>query len=269
MESNIKLDFKSQESRPSLEPLSERVLEHFQFSPKRVYIYVADREDPNLANPNALYYAGGKHFRGVHTPPEGMHLLPEYLTDCVFRPDSELMWLEKSPTFLEMLAFEHLIYIRKSTCADVTGFVLTLAHELQHVNQYIKTKKLLRANSLLYHQLARQIDPATTLTAIDIPHEREANIVSKRIAEAVCGKDAVKAFASEQIKQFVVLAKAGDSDAASEQFRWEVFQSIDTSVPFDFRAETIRLFNQYRPKIVALDLGKHYGIDAAKEQWWV
>jgi len=47
------------------------------------------------------------------------------------------------------------------------------------------------------------------------------------------------------------------------------FQSIDTSTPFDFQAETIRLFNQYRPKIIALDLGKHYDIDAAKEQWWV
>jgi hypothetical protein len=268
MESNIKLDFKSQELRLSLEPLCVRVLEHFQF-PQRVYIYVADREDPDLTNPNTLYYAGGKYFRGVHTPPEGMHLLPEYLKECVFRPDSELMWLEESPTFLEMLAFEHLIYIRQSTCADVTGFVLTLAHELQHVTQYIKTKTLLRANSLLYHQLARQIDPATTLTAIDIPHEREANIVSKRITESVCGKDALEAFASKQIKLFAVLAKTGDSDAASEQFRWEVFQSIDTSAPFDFQAETVRLFNQYRPQIVALDLGKHYGIDATKEQWWV
>ena len=269
MESNIKLDFKSQELRPSLEPLAQRVLEYFDFSPQRVYIYVADREDPDLVNPKALYYMGGKHFRGVHIPPEGMHLLPEYLKERVFRPDSELMWLKESPTFLEMLAFEHLIYIRKSTCSDVTGFVLTLAHELQHVNQYIKMKKLLRANSLLYHQLARQIDPATTLRAIDIPHEREANIVSKRIAGAVCGKDAVELFASEQIKQFAMLAKTGDPDAASELFRWEVFQGIDTSAPFDFRAETIRLFNQYRPQIVALDLGKHYGIDATKEQWWV
>lgn len=210
---------------------------------------------------------GGEHFRGVHTLPEGMHLLPEYLKVCVFRPDSELMWLEESPTFLEMLAFKHLIYIRKSTCTNVTGFVLTLAHELQHVNQYVKAREISRANSLLYHQV-RQIDPATTLRAIDIPHEREANIVSKKIAEAVCGEDTVEAFAVEQIRQFAELAKTGDSDAASERVRWEVFQSLDTSAPFDLQAETISLFNKYKPQIIALDLGKHYGIDATKEQWW-
>src|SRR5437763_578852 len=118
MDSNIKLDLKSQEMRPTLEPLCERVLEHFQSSPQRVYIFVADREDPNFANPSALFYTG-KHFRGFHTPSESIHLLPEYLKPCVFRPMDELMWLERTPSFFEMLAFQHFIYIRNTTCNDV------------------------------------------------------------------------------------------------------------------------------------------------------
>lgn len=268
MEPNIKLDFKSQELSPTLEPLSQRVLKYFDFPQQRVYIYVAGVEDPDFANPNALYYTG-KHFRGFHTPPESMHLLPEYLKPCVFRPMNELMWLDRSPTFLEMLAFQHFIYIRRATCNDVTGFVLTLAHELQHVSQYIKTKKMLAANSLLYQQLARKIDPNTSLKAIDIPHEKEANIVSKGIAEIVCDKEAVAAFATAQIKHFAELVRCGDREAEGEQYRWEVFQKLVTSEPFDLEAETIRLFNQYRPQIIAHDLGKHYGIDATKEQWWV
>src|SRR4051812_18556222 len=54
----------------------------------------------------------GQYYRGFHVPPEDMHLLPDYLSRCVFRPDEELMLEEKSLSFCEMLAVDHLVYIR-------------------------------------------------------------------------------------------------------------------------------------------------------------
>src|SRR5271165_65737 len=91
--------------------------------------------------------------------------------------------------------FDTLIYVRQSTCEDLTGFVECYAHELQHFVQRSRTPRLHAVNGVLYENLKR-IEPTTTV--MDIPTEREANLVSKRVAEVVCGVEAVRAFADTQ-----------------------------------------------------------------------
>jgi hypothetical protein len=104
-----------------------------------------------------------------------------------------------------------MIYVRYSTCFDVTGCVTTYAHELQHFVQYRQTPKLLAGNNILWKKM-KPLEP--TAIATDVPSEREANIVSKQVAEKVCGVDAVRTFAEEQIRRM------REASAFDEENRW-------------------------------------------------
>jgi hypothetical protein len=263
----IKFDFNGDKEREErFMPLCLAVWNEFDLSSERIYVYAARTEEYEFTDARSLTYQG-RFFRGIQISPEDMHNLPRHLQECVFRPNEELMYLEKTPTFMEMLAFENLVYIRNSTCVDSIGFVLTLAHELQHVTQRCKTRKILSANSLLYHNLVRTLDPQTTLTAIDIPSEQDANVVSKRIAEKIFGPELVRKYAEAQIKLFDDMSRNGDSDARSELIRWHFFLRYDSSVPYDLTARTIPIFEQYKPKIKPA-LAKKYDLDISQEKWW-
>src|SRR5271155_4716300 len=114
--------------------------------------------------------------------------LPMHLHLCFYRP------LDETPAQAEQ-AFDNLIYIRHSTCLDLnTGFVTTYAHELQHFIQHGTMPRLHSVNDVLYHNL-RRLEPSSIVT--DVPSEREANIVSKRVAEKICGVEDVRRFAEE------------------------------------------------------------------------
>lgn len=266
--SSIKFDFNGDEEREAkLMPQCLAVFNEFAFPTQRIYVYIARAEEPDFTNPHSPT-AQGKFFRGIQISPEDMHHLPSHLQACVFKPDSELMYLENTPTFMEMLAFENLVYIRNSTCIDPIGFVLTLAHELQHVTQRYKSRKILSANSMLYHNLAKTIDRQTTLTPIDIPHEQDANVVSKRVAETIFGPELVRKYAEVQISLFEDLSRCGDRDAHAEHVRWKFFNQYDSSVPYDLQAKTIPLVEQYKSRISPA-LAKQFGLDLKKDQWWI
>jgi hypothetical protein len=79
--------------------------------------------------------------------------------------------------------------------------------------------------------------------AIDIPHEREANIVSKRVAEIVCGVVAVREYAEQRI-QF--MNQIGD---AEQKARWVFFRDISSSTDYDLFQETLPLVEKYRKSI--------------------
>jgi hypothetical protein len=61
----------------------------------------------------------------------------------------------------------------------------------RHFIQHGCTPRLLHVNRVLFYE-PKNFEP--TATVIDIPSEKDANIVSKRIAELVCGVDTVPAF---------------------------------------------------------------------------
>lgn len=264
---SIKFDFNGDTEREKqLMPLCLAVWNEFELSSERIYVYIARTEEFDFTDARSLTYKG-KFFRGIQFPSEEFHTLPKHLLKCVYRPITE--FIDDDVPLEDTLAVENLIYIRSSTCADPVGFVLTLAHELQHITQKYKWRKIHSANTLLYHHLAKTIDRYTTLTAIDIPYEQDANVVSKRVAEKIFGTEPVWKYAEAQIKLFEDMSRYGDSDARSELIRWQFFLRYDSSVPYDLKARTIPFFDQYKPKIPAA-LATKYGLDIINQkQWWI
>lgn len=160
---------------------------------------------------------------------------------------------ETSPSFEEMVAFDNLIYIRRSTCDDSTGLVECYAHELQHFVQYRRTPRLWAVSTVLY-QKVKGLESASTV--IDIPTEREANIVSKRVCERICGVESVKRFAEERVH---FMDECGQHE---ERDRWIFFRDTPSSTPFNLLDATLPLVEKYKG---VLD----FRMDLDKPEWWV
>jgi len=191
----------------------------------------------------------GAHFRGFHAPYSVRPILPPYLAQCFFHPFDP----SREVKFEDTIAFDNLIYIRHTTCADTTSLVATYAHELQHVMQQTNAPRLLFVNQILNQRL-KSFEPATIAT--DIPHERQANIVSKRVAEIVCGLEAVREFADKQIGYF---QQVGEHE---QKARWLFFRDVPSSTPYDLLQETLPLIQKYR-KVIDFEM------DVDEPQWWI
>ncbi len=237
----------SAENEAKLKPLCLEVEKHFQFPARRLYRYFARTEDPSLEGPPMSL---GKYYRGFHVPRSAKTCLPLYLDKCFFRPLENFAGVAPIE---QRFAFDNLIFIRASTCLDVTGFVLTYAHELQHFMQHGHTPRLSVVNFDLY--LNMKVFESAAITT-DVPHEREANIVSKRVAETMCGAEAVRAFAEEQVR---FMEKVGEVD---QKARWIFFRDIPSSTSYDLLEATVPLVEKYRGRI-------NFRINVNKPRWWV
>ncbi len=231
----------------TLKPLCREAEKHFTLPLHRLYRYFANAEDDYLLRTIGQYY------RGFYTPFSWRRNLPSYLQDCFFLSMDEVYASEKMLSLNEMTAFDSLVYIRHSTCLDVTGFVTTYAHELQHFVQHGDTPKLWAVNSVLSEQLGK-FEP--TATAIDVPGEQEANIVSKRVAEVVCGVEAFRAFVEEQIR---LMEEAGE---ARQKTRWIFLRDVPSSTKYNLLEATIPLVEKYKKLI-------DFEIDVNIPEWWV
>lgn len=227
-----------------LKPICQKVEKEFALPARRLYRYFAVEDDADLAR------LMGAHFRGFHIPLSGRNTLPEYLRECFFTPYDEF---DLSKSFEEMVSFDNLIYIRYETCSDLVGCVLTYAHELQHFMQHGHTPRLWAVNSALYHNLGA-FDAAAT--PIDIPHEREANIVSKRVAEKICGEEAVRKYAQEQILSMEA------AHEPAQATRWTFFRDVPSSTDYDALAATLPLVQKYKGQI-------DFRIDVSQPKWWI
>jgi hypothetical protein len=236
--------FNASSVEETIKPLCQRVEDQFRLPARRLLRYFADSDDEYLRTIH------GPHYRGFHAPISSRNLLPRYLQDCFFRPFNDI---PEGTSFDEMVAFDNLIYIRRSTCADTTGIVEAYAHELQHFVQHAKMPRLWAVNNVLRQNLKRLVPDAI---ATDIPSERQANIISKRVAESVCGGEAVKLFADEQVK---LMEEAGEDE---EKARWIFFRDVPSSTKYDLREATIPLVEKYK---MVLD----FGIDVNHREWWV
>jgi hypothetical protein len=229
----------SVENETRLKPLCQQVEARFNLPARRLCRYFATSEDCDFLS-NRL------HYRGFQVPYSQRELLPKYLFHCFFLP------FEETPA-QAVQAFDNLIYIRHSTCADTTGFVITYAHELQHFVQHATMPRLLVVNEVLRQNL-KPFEPTAITT--DIPSEREANIVSKRAAEIVCGVEDVRRFAEERV---AVMEKAGEQD---EKARWIFFRDVPSSTEYDYLADTLRLVEKWKTKI-------DFGMDVTQPDWWL
>jgi hypothetical protein len=242
----------SAEAEARLKPLCLEVDKYFSFPARRLYRYFARTDDRYMVGPPMSL---GEYYRGFHVPIASRHVLPGYLLDCFFHPPENFKGnsLDNLPSFEQMVAFDNLIFIRDSTCLDPTGFVTTYAHELQHFTQYGHTPKLAVVNSDLYFNM-KKFAPSSMVT--DVPNEREANIVSKRVAEAICGKAAVRAFAEERIR---FMEKVNEPD---QRERWTFFRDIPASTEYDLLVETVLLVEKYKGRI-------DFNIDVNRPEWWL
>jgi hypothetical protein len=234
----------------TLKPLCLEVEKHFTLPARRLYRYFAGSDDYQLRQDPPI--GVGAYYRGFHVPRSGRQGLPMYLQECFFCPLEQFADVVVSSS-TEMAAFDNLIYIRESTCRDVTGCATSYAHELQHFVQYGHTPKLWRVNGALYDNLA-SFD--RTALATDIPSEREAEIISKRVAERVFGADAVRAFAEKQVQLME------DAGAQSQKGKWVFFRDVPSSTNYDLLADTKRLVEKYKGLI-------DFGIDVNKPEWWL
>ena len=173
----------------------------------------------------------GKGNRGFHRPISDSTAFagwPEYITESIFVDD---------PTeFRFKRIFDHVIYLHGSTCADRVGMTKTFAHELQHVIQRIQVPELLSANGL-FRYLPKTLLQRIGLQWSDIPTEREARAVAKRIAVALHGDEAVKQFLVQR-----ALTTTDPIELADVHF----IQALDTSTAYVLKDETLALFGRFK-----------------------
>jgi hypothetical protein len=104
------------------------------------------------------------------------------------------------------------IYLRNRTCESPTGTAITFAHELQHFMQYGSNHEAYQSG----HDLqSRFREDGRSAFPWDFPHEREAQIVSKKVAEVVLGKDEVRRYAEQQI------------ELKRDPLKWEFFLRLE------------------------------------------
>ena len=149
---------------------------------------------------------------------------PHYLTRLLSTQNPR-----PSPDYDDLVIyfFERLIYLHGSTCDDSTALVMTFAHELQHLVQFGYNRGLWAANTLLSNLSGIKIS--------DIPTEREARIVAKRVAEDLCGTDVVHQY---------ILRKIADRASIMDVDDWQCIERLESSTPYDLANETVLAFRR-------------------------
>jgi hypothetical protein len=226
----------SVENERVLRPLCERVSAYFPLVGANNYCYFAL---PNHGvDDEYLSKKIGTYFRGVHIPGSGTDEVSRHLQDRCLPPGAR-----------KRNRYDNLIFIRHNTCLDPTGCVLTYAHELQHIMQESQFPRLMAANRVLRANL-RVFEPGAT--EIDLPCEADANIVSKRVAEEICGVEPVRKYAQEQLRHMTL------ADVVDHQIRWRFFLK---SPPYDWVTETLSLTKKYAGHMP-------FKMEVSKEDWW-
>jgi len=182
---------------------------------------------------------------GIHTPIVGSGTWPRYVSRHFYSSDD--------------FAFDNLIYVPGTKYAgEDISFVIVFAHEVQHFVQWGFARKVSQANTLLLWNLA-QFDPNTDMKPWGLPNNREAMIIAKRVAEAVCGTEAVKDFITAQI------ADGKSSKNISKAQLWEWVRTLTPSTRYDLLKETDRLVQKYKSQLQGLKSD----IDFSTSKWWL
>ena len=212
------------------ETTARRVLAQFgkQFPDGRLLCFLDDVDHQPLRD------RIGAANRGVYEPLDNSTLWPDY-------PDylKDLILVENPSSFLLVRMFDQVIYLHGSTCTSEVGLVITFAHELQHFVQYMTTRQLWAQNRLI-PELPEYVIKSQDLHWFDIPTEREARIVSIRVAETLFGAAPVREFMNERVTEAI---NAGEkADAA---FIRGLVGSVSAS--YDLAGETGRIFQRLEP----------------------
>jgi hypothetical protein len=146
---------------------------------------------------------------------------PEYLVNLLFSQDTNPA---TNICDSEVILFDGLIYLYGSTCINPTALVMTFAHELRHSYQFKCTPHLWCDNE--------RLKGFRILKPYKIPTERDARVVAKRVAEEVCGADAV----SEYIRQKIFDAQQKKVTDELRDWRW--IERWDSTNQYCLKTET-------------------------------
>jgi hypothetical protein len=233
-------EFTSPDLKAKLQPLCSKVLKEFPKAPPLRLLCYFDG-----AQPEWLQHQFGE-FTGIHTPIIGGGTWPLYVSKHFFNSSGGF-------------AYDDLIYIPKSKYVEQqVPFVMVFAHEIQHFVQRGFTPKISKANTLLLWNLIR-FDPMTELKPWELPNNREAMIIAKKVADSVCGKEAVQDFVHTQIED------AKNSHNASKAQLWQWVKTFKSSASYDLLRETDRFVQRYKPQLQSLKSD----IDFSKAKWWL
>lgn len=196
-----------------------------QFPNRRLLCFLDDRDW------QALKEEFGAENRGLYIPASCLPLdLP--------------LDIEKRLMVDHRCVFDDFIYLHGGTCSSVVSLTMTLAHELQHFIQHGGQKHLWAANSLI-PGLNKTTLQQLRLRPCDVPIEREARIVSKRICEKLFGAESVRRHIDEKIASPPTAADASD---------WECIQGIVTATPYDLAHETKLFFQTLKGRRAELEM---------------
>jgi hypothetical protein len=169
--------------------------------------------------------------RGFFAPKAAkfIDLWPHYVIGRIFVADSCSGSLKQ--------VFDHVIYLHGSTCTDEVGLIMTFSHELQHFVQYGFDRKLWAENYLL-KRLPTEIIQLERLNWPDIPNEREARIVAKRVAVKICDADIVDAYITRRIRE---------SSDAQDREDWRFSSSVNPATAYNLAEATRSIFCRLSP----------------------
>jgi len=123
-------------------------------------------------------------------------------------------------------AFDFVTYLHNSSCLDPLGMTMTFAHELRHFVQWATMREVWKANQQFKRRL---LEFDTGFESHDLPIERDARIVAKRIAIQLYGFEAVNHYIQQSINDPV-----NDLDCRN----WRFIEGLDVAKPYDVEVET-------------------------------
>ena len=180
--------------------LARRVMDRFavDLADSRLLCFLDDQDAP------IIRLDRGPANRGFYAPVHDstpLDWIPEYVSSRICVDDGVSVFYPR--------VVDGLIYLHGTTCSEEVGLVMTLAHELQHAVQHVKSRKLWAVNSLV-NELERSIIRRLDLTWANIPIEVDARVVSKRVARELFGDKRVDTYIDRKITERVTEADAMD-----------------------------------------------------------
>ena len=226
---------------------AERVLQEFdgKLPDLKLLAFFDDSDWAELKSPQSL----GLGNRGFYTRIDkntfrGYLSLPRGLAEKIFGTN---LWVPDSERF-----FDHLIYLHGTASSSEVALAMVFAHELQHFVQY-GFKRKLWAESKLIRRLPNEVQEKERLNWPDIPHERDARIVAKRVGVKLCGEDAVNRYVDRMIDEAqkrCINQMIGEGATKMEMMEIEDLRfsrKLDSEIPYDLASGIEQIYRRLRP----------------------
>jgi hypothetical protein len=226
MSITVEVKSKNEAARIQREKAAQRVVSHFGLClPTSRVLCFLDDEDPSSLK--QAFGATNRGLSGTIKDGDDLSVWPDYVRKCMHVDHDVYPYTRR--------VIDQLIYLHGSTCNDEVGLTMTLAHELQHAIQHDKVRKVWAVNSLIRH-LPTAVDDLK-LEWADIPIERDARTVAKRVALDLYGEQPVREYIHKRSAEAVEPHDVAD---------WHFVRGLTPSSSVDLVGDTHGLFHRLK-----------------------